>query len=209
MRDNINIISWNVRGLNCPNKRGDVKWVLRNFRCDIAILQETKMEEVTFATAISLWDRRSVDWIVLPLVGRPGGIVIIWDDQTLELIDSKVGTYAICGKFKSLNDDFAWGRIGVYGPNDDNLRFALFDELKFFMSQWDIPWCLEGDFNVVRSPYERSSKGRLSSPMLEFSYFISVCGLIDPPLKGGRYTWSGHEVVPVLSPIDCFLFSVE
>ena len=46
MGDNINTISWNVRGLNCPNKRGDVKWVLYNFRYDITILQETKMEEV-------------------------------------------------------------------------------------------------------------------------------------------------------------------
>uniref|UniRef100_A0A7C8YQP7 Endonuclease/exonuclease/phosphatase domain-containing protein n=1 Tax=Opuntia streptacantha TaxID=393608 RepID=A0A7C8YQP7_OPUST len=124
MAANINIISWNVRGLNCPNKSGDVKWVLRNFRCDIAILQETKMEEVNFSTAFSLWGRRSVDWLVLPSVGRSGGIVFIWDDQVLELVDSKVGTYAICGKFKSLNDDFLWGLIGVYGPNDDNLRLS-------------------------------------------------------------------------------------
>ena len=69
--------------------------------------------------------------------------MIILDDQVLELIDSKVRTYAICGKFKSMNDDFVCGLIGVYGPNDDNLRFALFDELKFFMSQWGIHWCLE------------------------------------------------------------------
>jgi len=34
----VKVISWNVRGLNCPNKRGDVKWVLRRFACDIAIL---------------------------------------------------------------------------------------------------------------------------------------------------------------------------
>jgi len=81
MGDNINIISWNVRGLNCPNKRGDVKWVLCNFRCDIAILQETKMEEVNLFTAFSLWGRRFVDWVVLPSVVRSGGIVIIWDDQ--------------------------------------------------------------------------------------------------------------------------------
>ena len=109
MGDNINIIFWNVRGLNCPNKRGDVKWMLRNFRCDIAILQETKMKEVNLSTTISLWGRRSIDWVVLPSMDCFGGIVIIWDDQALELIDSKVGTYAICGKFKSLNDDFVWG----------------------------------------------------------------------------------------------------
>ena len=78
MGDNINIISWNVRGLNCPNKRGDVKWVLCNFRSDIAILQETKIEEVNLSTAISLWGHRSVDWVVLPSVCRSRGVVIIW-----------------------------------------------------------------------------------------------------------------------------------
>ena len=159
--------------------------MLRNFRCDIVILQKTKMEEVNLFMAFSLWGRRSVDWLVLPSVGRSGGIVIIWDDQALELIDSKRGTYATCGKFKSLKDDFVWGLIGVYGSNNDNLRFALFDELKFFMSQWDIRWCLGGDFNVVRSPHKRSSEGLLSSLMLEFSDFINVCGFIDPPLEGG------------------------
>ena len=67
-----------MRGLICPNKRGDVKWALRNFRCDIAILQETKIEEVNLSTVISLWGHRSVDWVVLPSVGRSRGVVIIW-----------------------------------------------------------------------------------------------------------------------------------
>jgi len=59
-----------------------------------------------------------------------------------------------------------WGLIGVYGPNDDNLRYACFDESKLFMALWNIPWCLGGDFNVVRFLVERSSGGRLSSAML-------------------------------------------
>jgi len=92
------------------------------------------MEEVNLSMAISLLGLRSVDCVVSPSVGRSGGIVIISDDQVLELIDPKVGTYAICSKFKSLKDDFVWGLISVYRPNDDNLRFALFDELKFFVS---------------------------------------------------------------------------
>jgi len=54
MGENIRIISWNVRGLNSPNKRGDVRWVLRNFCYDIAVFQETKMEEVNLPSAISL-----------------------------------------------------------------------------------------------------------------------------------------------------------
>ena len=56
----VNIISWNVRGLNCLVKRGDVKWVLRRFACDVAILQESKMEEVGRDVVVSLLDRRRV-----------------------------------------------------------------------------------------------------------------------------------------------------
>ena len=51
-----------------------------------------------------------------------------------------------------------------------------------------------GDINVVRSPYERSLKGKLSSTMVEFYDFINSCSLIDPLLKGGRYTWSNMRV---------------
>jgi len=79
-----------------------------------------------------------------------------------------------------LHDNFVWGPIGVYGLNDDNVRSALFEELGTFMSTWDIPWCLGGGFNVVRFPFERSSGGRLTFAMLEFSDFIDSCNLIDP-----------------------------
>ena len=56
----VKVISWNVRWLNCPNKRGDVKWLLRRFACDIAILQESKMEVVGRQVVVSLWGRRHV-----------------------------------------------------------------------------------------------------------------------------------------------------
>jgi len=60
MGTHVKIISWNVRGLNCLVKRGDVKWVLRRFACDVAILQETKMEEIGRDVVVSLWGRRRV-----------------------------------------------------------------------------------------------------------------------------------------------------
>ena len=135
----------------------------------------------------------SIGWLYLPSVGRSGGIIVIWDPQVLELGESRIGSFSVCCRFKSLEDNFEWGLIGVYGPNDDYMRRALFEELSFFMSSWDIPWCLGGDFNVIRFPSERSSGGRSSWAMREFSSFIDGCNLIDPPLEGARFTWSSHE----------------
>jgi len=45
--------------------------------------------------------------------------------------------------------------------------------------------------------------------MIDFSDFIDSCNLIDSPLEGGRFTWSSHEEVPVLSHINRFLFTSE
>jgi len=60
---NVNVLAWNVTGLNCPNNRGDVKWVLRTFACDVAILQESKLEVVSHPIAISLWGHRRFEWL--------------------------------------------------------------------------------------------------------------------------------------------------
>jgi len=64
------------------------------------------MEVVTRSIAISLWGRRPVEWIHLPLLGRSGGIIILWDPQILELVDSCIGSFSVCCKFKSLEDNF-------------------------------------------------------------------------------------------------------
>ena len=79
MASTVRIISWNVRGLNCPLKRGSVRWVLRRYSCDVAILIESKLEEVNRQVILSLWGRQQVKWISLPSICRSGGIIIILD----------------------------------------------------------------------------------------------------------------------------------
>jgi len=145
MTAKVRIIAWNVRGLNCPLKRGSVRWVLRKYSCDIAILLESKLEEVSREIILSLWGRPQVKWIFLPSVGRSGGIIIILDTQLVELVDSRVRVYSVCCILRSIEDNFIWGLIGIYGPNDDALRVDLWEELPSFLSCWDIPWCLGGD----------------------------------------------------------------
>jgi len=45
-------------GFNCPLKRGSVRRVLRRYSCNVAILLESKLEEVDRQVVHSLWGRR-------------------------------------------------------------------------------------------------------------------------------------------------------
>ena len=91
--------------------------MLRTFACDVAILQESKLKVVSCPIPISLWGHRPIEWLYLSSVGCSGDIIVIWNPQVLELGDSRIWSLYICCKFKSLEDNFEWGLIGVYGPN--------------------------------------------------------------------------------------------
>ena len=43
-----------MRGLNGPNKREDVRWVLCKICCDIGNPQQSKMEEINLPVVVSL-----------------------------------------------------------------------------------------------------------------------------------------------------------
>ena len=60
----------------------------------------------------------------------------------------------------------------MYDPNDDAERRGLWDELADLMSWWEVPWCIGGDFNVVRFPSERSGDSNYSIAKVEILEFI-------------------------------------
>ena len=61
----VNIISWNVRGVNDPDRRKIIRNFIRNQRVDLVCLQETKIQEMTTAVARSLGVGRIYDWRAL------------------------------------------------------------------------------------------------------------------------------------------------
>lgn len=75
--------------------------------------------------------------------------------------------------------------MGVCGPTE------CWNELRNVKAVWNLPWCIAGDFNAVRFPHERSGAHRLTTVMEDFSAFIRECELIDLPMSGADFTWSG------------------
>jgi hypothetical protein len=72
--------------------------------------------------------------------------------------------------------------VGVYGPNRDNLRWRLWEELAGLISLWEVPWCIGGDFNVTLFLDERSRGAAHRSAVADFADFVAEQGLMDLPM---------------------------
>ena len=131
-----------------------------------------------------------------------GGVLMMWDRRALEKLEVMVGYFFVLVRWQGVGDGFIWACSGVYGPNDNNLRGQMWDELIGIQQLWDVPWCYIGDFNIIHFPSERLGGSRLTPVMENFSEFIEELNLIDLPLEGGSYTWSSGLDQPSMSRID-------
>ena len=116
----IKIISWNVRG-DDPDERKVIKNFLRRFRADLVCLQETKVQVMNSALVRSLGVGRRLNWKVLEAEGSAGGILLLWDNSRISLVDSMVGVspYRVC---------LEWSKTGSNGSSlecMDRLRIDL------------------------------------------------------------------------------------
>ena len=100
------MISWNVRGLNDPRKCLVVKNLLREWKCDVICLQETKIASMNRQLVCSLWSCPNVDWAVLEADRTAGGILLMWDKRVLEKVEVMVGTFSVSVKWQRVGDGF-------------------------------------------------------------------------------------------------------
>lgn len=133
----------------------------------------------------------------------------MWDNRVVEKIKEEYGSHSVLCLFQNVEDGIKWAFTGVYGPVNYNLKEKLWDELSAVAFRRDAPWCVGGDFNVIRFPVERLGCNSISRNMRRFSDFIDDLELVDPPLSGSRFTWFGAQEERCMSRIDCFLFSWE
>ena len=131
------VLSWNVRGLNNPQKQEVCKNLLKKWKCDIVCFQETKLSSLNSLVVRSLWGSPFLDWVVLDAVNTAGGVLLVWDKRVFEKVDCAVGRFSVNVLFKGVVDDFVWACSRVYGPNKDSQRGALWEELSRMHSRWN------------------------------------------------------------------------
>ena len=202
---NLRILSWNVRGVNDRSKRKIIKLVIKNQKVDLFCIQETKVQVMSEEMVRSLGSGRFLDWKVLNAKGTVGGVMICWDKRSLEMLGVEEGQFSISCRFRNEGDGAIWVFTGVCGPFSREDRECLWEEIGAIRGLWEEPWCLGGDFNTTLYQVERNRTGRITSAMRRFAQIIDELGLVDIPLQGGSFTWSGGLNNQSRARLDRFL----
>ena len=140
---------------------------------------------------------------------RGAAMVVFWDNRVLQMVEMEVGKFSVSCHFKNCEDSFCWIFTRMYGPTVKLDREDFLSERGAIRGLWSEPWCIAGDFNMIRFPSEHSRGGRLFSAMRRFSEVIEELELRDLPLQGGLFTWSGGFNNWLKLRIDQFLISKD
>jgi len=73
----VNILCWNMTGLNCLDPQTTVHQTIAASSCQIVCLQESKLDSVDKFTAAYLGGFRLRSFAQLPAVGTRGGILML------------------------------------------------------------------------------------------------------------------------------------
>lgn len=203
------LLSWNVRGLGCLKKCEVVKNSIKNSRCDLVLLQETKCNIMDVGVAMQFLPSFFDYNVAFNLASNSsGGIVISWK-RSFQLMMSWSTPHTLTVLLKQVGSGRLFFVTCVYGPTEDALQPMFIAELHTILAKIDNPWILAGDFNLARWITDRSSGCRRWSLIEQFNDFITAAQLIDSPLTSRLYTWSNKRPHPTFSKIDRVLLTSE
>ncbi|KAJ1257189.1 hypothetical protein BS78_K197900, partial [Paspalum vaginatum] len=130
---NLEILSWNMRGLNQVARRNAVVETISSTSCHLAFLQETKLHSIDQFLAASLSGNKLDRFSFKPaggLHGTRGGILLLWDSNTLELSNFVLGDFHISATATLKESPSSFLLTVVYGPTRSGRRSAFLQEIK-------------------------------------------------------------------------------
>lgn len=200
----INLLCWNTRGLSSEEKSDVVRNLIKDSRCDVICIQETKWNgnELNYVSRVlpTFFERNCV---ILSARESSGGCFISWK-RTYMLQNSWTTEHTCSAKLLQIHTGKSVIVTTVYGPSEESelIKIPFFDEIRYISTLVDCPWMLTGDFNVVRWLVDRSGAMRGFNCMSKFNELITNLQLIDVPLRNRSFTWTNKQPVPIHSKLD-------
>ena len=148
--DFMSLVSWNVRGLGHPVKRGKVFSHLKSLKSDIIFLQETHVTATQHRKLRANWISQVYQ---SPFTSKARGVAILFKKTVpfrfqASTTDPNGRFIIVTGHIKS----FPVTLVNIYGPNTDDPAFfrKVFDLIPDDDSSHIV---IGGDFNCYLDPY--------------------------------------------------------
>jgi hypothetical protein len=129
---------------------------MRQENMDIVWLQETIKESFLLHELEGL-SRHKFAWHWVPASGHSGGILLGMKEDTFEVDDMDHGEFFVSMALTHRRSNLIWEVIIVYGPTDHSRSPAFLTELRSKVEWCTIPVVVAGNFNLIRSPNDKSS----------------------------------------------------
>lgn len=123
----LDLLSWNVRGLNQQARRDTVHQILAATSSNIACLQETKLHQICQYDAAYLGGYRMREFAYKPAVGpsqTTGGILILWNECRISCSDIVIGEFHISASVHLKDSGVAFRLTVVYVHRDVVTNYA-------------------------------------------------------------------------------------
>ena len=99
-----------------------MKDLRRRHKVQVAVLQESKLHEVSDRIVAEIWGRRHVKWVAVDAVGAAGGLLLMWDTRSVTVLDSWHGAFSHSVLVEDQTNNSKWLLTSVYGPNNSQRR---------------------------------------------------------------------------------------
>jgi exonuclease III len=110
------ILSHNVRGINSNVKWNGIRCAIRESRCDVICLQETKKECFDVAGLKKFCPNSFDSFAFVPSVGNSGGSITVWNSSKLVGNVIFQNEYALSVEFFSNSSNDSWIITNIYVP---------------------------------------------------------------------------------------------
>ncbi|GMJ07941.1 hypothetical protein HRI_004463300 [Hibiscus trionum] len=141
---NLNLLTWNVRGMGKSEKIKAVCRLISKHGIKIAFLQETKLEKWKPWMIRRVGNTRMKEAILAPSEGASGGLCVTWDPSFFKKIDSITRRRWISVTGFVLLSNTKIRLINVYASNNATERKLLFDEISECIAAEEIPTVIGG-----------------------------------------------------------------
>jgi hypothetical protein len=121
-------------------------------------------------------------------VGHSGGILLGVKEDTFEVDDMDHEEFFVSMALTHRRSNLRWEVIIVYGPADHRRSPAFLAKLTSKVDRCTTPVMIAGDFNLIRSPEDKSSAHVDLPRMRMFNDCIADLALREITRAGARYT---------------------